>query len=331
MSDNPDKLKGRGRKDFYVNIFQLSETDDPDALYKEWKFIEEYEHPERDGDCICGSIHLKRAFRFFNRTTGHVIQTGEVCAKKLRLQTKNKETNRFMITFFSLGYITQFCKILDVYEYSVGKRKEWMESILKDGTTDLYKKSLKEIQTLLGDLREFHSILHKNGVTDLYLNRAIRMVEKREGEIIMYKQKREAAERMVQEAKEKKRNEEAKEREENGGFTLQELKQREEAQRKREEYEQEVRQREEAQRKREEYEQQEKKEREAQEREGETRRREAYDKAFEEKAKAEATAKCNCGTLLKQLCHCKHPVFTQRTLFGDILCSRCKGKHCKCN
>lgn len=207
MSDNPAKVKGRGRWQFFDNIFQLSKHKDPDKLYEEWKYYGKAEYPDHDGHCVCNMSKVVHAHRFYNILTGRVCITGGECAKKLKLRTECKGTNRYLADFLNGSYPSEYTSIEDIYAYSVKQRGEWMKSILKMVDTDLYKKSLREIQSLLTELKEFQSILQQNGVSDPTLDGIVCRIEKRDTELLEYKEAA-AAKRREEEERRKKDEEE---------------------------------------------------------------------------------------------------------------------------
>ena len=203
MSDNPAKVTGRGRWQFFDNIFQLSETKDPDKLYEEWRCYGKVEYPEFDGHCVCNMSKVKHAHRFYNILTGRVCITGGECAKKLKLLTESKGTNRYLADFLNGSYPSEYTTIEDIYAYSVKQRGDWMKSVLKEIDTDLYRKTLKEIQGLLTELKEFQSILQRNGVSDPTLNGMVQRLQELERGRIQYKEamERSALERRQEEEK----------------------------------------------------------------------------------------------------------------------------------
>jgi hypothetical protein len=202
MSDNADKIQWKGRWQFVENILGLSLTKDPDKLHEEWHFYGKAEYPEFNGHCVCNMSKVKHAHRFYNILTGRVCITGGECAKKLKLRTESKGTNRYLADFLNGSYPSEYTTIEDIYAYSVKQRNDWMKSILKEVDTDLYKKSLKDIRCLLTEFKEFQSILLSNGVCDLTLDGIIRRVEEREKALIQYQE--------VQAAKRREEEEERK-------------------------------------------------------------------------------------------------------------------------
>ena len=202
MSDNRAKLKGKGRWQFYEHMLQLSHTKDPDKLHEEWHFYGKAEYPEFNGHCVCNMSKVKHAHRFYNILTGRVCITGGECAKKLKLRTECKGTNRYLADFLNGSYPSEYTTIEDIYAYSVKQRNDWMKSILKEVDTDLYKKSLKDIQCLLTEFKEFQSILQRNGVSDPTLDGIVRRVEEREKGLIQY-QREMAAKRREEEQRKK--------------------------------------------------------------------------------------------------------------------------------
>jgi hypothetical protein len=343
MSDNADKVQWKGRWQFVENILGLSLTKEPDKLHEEWKFQRKFEDPTRNGQCICGTSHLKYGFRFSNSSTGHVIMTGKECAKKLKLNYNGSGNNQFISAFMNgdinNGSWTAFTKITDIYTYSLDQRADWKELLDKE-LKFLYSKSLKQIESLVVELKDFHDILQRNAISDPKVVDIIRQVEKRQEGLIKYREEqrekarqdaahnaelyRVAHEKHIKEKEEemKRLEEEAREKER---LRQEAEKQRQEDGKLRQEAREKERLRQEAEKLRQE--------------DGKLRQEDGKQGILKRQAilangiRLQAETKCTCGrSLLAEVCKCKHPQFTQRTLFGKtILCSKCTLKKCGCS
>jgi hypothetical protein len=317
MSDNADKVHLKGRWEFYENIFKLSETKDPDKLPEEWKFIGKAEYSENDGHCVCNNSKVKYAYRFFNIITGSVCICGSVCKKKLKLLTNSSGLNQYLADFLNGSYPSEYTTIKDIYAYSIKQKDHWLKSVLNEVRTDLNKKSLKDIRCLLMLLKEFQSILQKNGVYDCTLDGLVCSVEKRENQIIQYHELQAAM-----------RRKEEEERKKNAAHNAELYRVAYEKCIK-EEKEEEIKRLEEEAREKERLSQEAEKQRQEAEKQSILKGQAML--ATERRLQAET--KCTCGrSLLAEVCKCKHPQFTQRTLFGKtILCSKCSLKKCGCS
>lgn len=306
MSDNRDKIQLKGRWQFVENILGLSLTKDADRLHEEWKFQRKFEDPNRNGQCICGTSHLKYGFRFSNSSTGHVIMTGKECAKKLKLHCNGSVNNKFISAFMNGDVIngswTAFTKITDIYNYSLDQRADWKELLDKE-LKFLYSKSLKQIESLVVELKDFHDVLQRNAISDPKLVDMIRQVEKRQEGLIKYREER----------REKARQDAAHNAELYRVAFAKHIKEKEEEKMKR--LEEEAR------------------EKEQQRKEAEKQSIVKRQPKIAKVPTPQAERKCACGnSLLAQVCTCKFPQFTQRTLVGNtILCSKCQLKKCDCN
>ena len=316
MSDNADKIQWKGRWQFVENILGLSLTKDPDKLPEEWKFIGKAEYPNLDGHCVCNMSKVKYAHRFYNILTGRVCITGGECAKKLELRTECKGTNRYLADFLNGSYPSEYTTIKDIYAYSIKQKDYWLKSVHKEVDTDLFKKTLKDIRCILVLLKEFQSILQRNGVSDPTLDGLVCRIEKREKELLQF-----------QELQAAKRREEEEERKKNAAHNAElyrvalakHLKEKEEESKR---LEKEAMEKEQQRQKAE-------KQRQKAEKQSILKRQAIIAKL----PSLQAETKCMCGSsLLAEVCKCKHPQFTQRTLFGKtILCSRCTLKKCSCS
>ena len=154
---------------FDKNLLNYSNSDNIDKAIHEWAFIRRESRDERDGHCICNKKGLKHINYFFNIENKNMIESGDSCKKKLRLEKVDKKTliihkNLFdRITqgqpFEKIDYKEYIIKVYDHYidylQNDVSKRfelEEIRDIILNLRKLNLYK--CKRIENLLDKIKE---------------------------------------------------------------------------------------------------------------------------------------------------------------------------------
>jgi len=191
----------------FDRIFNLSKTKELKKLIEEWHFFGK--ERREDGLCICGH-HMKYVAYFLNILTGHVIQVGETCRKKLRLTLEGRKLNpilRELIEGSQLGYTN----IFDLLRYSEESRIRLIQ-LVKGRITN--SSDLATLQILLKELIDLLELHTQNTITCDYINELIEKVkvnikgiEKRE------KEQREQREQREKEQREKREKEQSEQKE----------------------------------------------------------------------------------------------------------------------
>ena len=153
----------------FERIFKLSKTKELKKLPEEWECVGN--ERKEDGHCICGH-HMKNVGYFLNIHTGHVIQVGETCRKKLRLTLEGRKLNpilRELIEGSQLGYTN----IFDLLRYCEESRKRMVKLVFKRIDTS---SNLATLQILLKELLNMVDLYTQNTITCEYINELIEKV-----------------------------------------------------------------------------------------------------------------------------------------------------------
>ena len=190
----------------FDRIYSLSKTKELIKLSEEWYFFRE--ERREDGLCICGH-HMKYVEYFVNIHTGHVIQVGKTCRKKLRLTLEGSKLNailRELIEGSQLGYTN----IFDLLRYSEESRKRLIQLVkLRIDASS----NIATLQILLKELLDLVDLHTQNTIICEYINQLIEKVNlKIKGIEMKEKEQREQREKEQRE-KEQREKEQREQRE----------------------------------------------------------------------------------------------------------------------
>jgi len=190
----------------FDRIYSLSNTKELIKLSEEWYFFREERREE--GLCICGH-HMKYVEYFVNIHTGHVIQVGKTCRKKLRLTLEGSKLNailRELIEGSQLGYTN----IFDLLRYSEESRKRLIQLVkLRIDASS----NIATLQILLKELLDLVDLHTQNTIICEYINQLIEKVNlKIKGIEMKEKEQREQREKEQRE-KEQREKEQREQRE----------------------------------------------------------------------------------------------------------------------
>ena len=192
---------------FENNILKLSKTKEINQLQGEWEFVGK--ERKEDGLCICGH-RMKKVEYYVNTLTGHVIQVGSDCRKKLRLLESNRKLNPILKEFVECSQLG-YANIFDLLRYCEESRNRMVKLIMKriDISSDI-----ATLQILLKELLDLVDLHIQNTITCEYINELIEKVqikiqgiEKKEKEQREQREKKDREMAILREEREKQERE----------------------------------------------------------------------------------------------------------------------------
>jgi hypothetical protein len=111
---------------FNENIMALSYTKDMANLNTEWIQLAYEEHDDNSRQCIC-EHKIKYMYRYLNTKTGHMINVGSECVKKLRLN--NCRNAKSIFRDYISGIPGEYECIGDLIKYSLANWALFLQNI----------------------------------------------------------------------------------------------------------------------------------------------------------------------------------------------------------
>ena len=177
---------------FNENIMALSHAKDMTQLNTEWIQLGYEEHDDNSTLCIC-EHKIKNIYRYLNTKTGHMINVGSECVKKLRLN--NCRNAKSIFRDFISGIPGEYKCIGDLIKYSVAN---W--TLLLQGIKDKVKSDWNNTNGLI----ELDKIIQMLSLMNINCEEIVQIMHEVSDEI---KKKEETLEhiRKIKEETEKKR------------------------------------------------------------------------------------------------------------------------------
>ena len=129
---------------FDKNLLHFSNSENIDKAILEWAFIMRKSHDERDGHCICKK-KIKHINYFFNIENKIMIETGDSCKKKLRLEKVDKKTLSNHKILFDRITQGQPIEEIDYEKYIIKVYKHYVEDLQKYSNNIIEMYKIKDI------------------------------------------------------------------------------------------------------------------------------------------------------------------------------------------